>query len=95
MNDNQVHCPMLLAVQQSHSQMASKLESNLEKRNIIKEARTQSPYISLYQATTFLMLPTDKDHDKYQHDIVITYSDETIIKHPYLNIDDVALAFNQ
>ena len=26
---------------------------------------------------------------------VVTYSDETIIKHPFLNIDDVALAFNQ
>ena len=47
MNDNQVHSPMLLAVQQSHSQKASKLESNLEKRNIIKEAWTQSLYISL------------------------------------------------
>ena len=30
--------------------------------------------------------PTDKDHDKYQH--VVTYSDETIIKHFYFNIDE-------
>ena len=32
--------------------------------------------------------PTDKDRDKYQH--VLTYSDETITKHSYLNIDGVS-----
>ena len=37
--------------------------------------------------------PTDKVHEIYQH--IVPYSDETIIKHPYLNLDDVALAFNQ
>jgi len=32
--------------------------------------------------------PTDKTHDQYQH--VFIYSEETIIKHSYPNIDDVA-----
>jgi len=32
-------------------------------------------------------------YDKYLH--VVTYSDETIIKHPHLDIDDVALTFKQ
>ena len=32
---------------------------------------------------------------KHQHVHVVAYSDETLIKHPYRNIDDVAIAFNQ
>ena len=35
----------------------------------------------------------DKEHDKYQH--LVTYSDETVIKHFYLNVDDEVLTFNQ
>ena len=53
-------------------------------------AYSRQPHSSLYYSR-----PTDKDHDKYQYVHVITYSDETIMKHPYLNIDDVSLAFNQ
>jgi len=37
--------------------------------------------------------PTYIEHDKYQH--LFTYSDETVVKHLYVNMDDEALAFNQ
>ena len=37
--------------------------------------------------------PTDKEHDKYQH--LITYTDETVITHVYLNVADEVLTFNQ
>ena len=52
-----------------------------------------SSTIAAFMAQATSPNPTDEDHDKYQH--VVTYSDETIIKHPYLNIDDVTFAFNQ
>ena len=34
----------------------------------------------------------DKEFDKYQH--LVSYSDETVIKHVYLNVDDEVLTFN-
>ena len=51
-------------------------------------AYSRPPHSSRYSPK-----PTDKDHDKYQH--LVIYSDETIMNHPYLNIDNVPLAFNQ
>ena len=51
-------------------------------------AYSRPPHSSRYSPK-----PTGIDHDKYQY--VLTYSDVTIIKHPYLKVDDVALAFNQ
>ena len=66
--------------------------------DIIKETPQKTYITSTYsrppKSSRYSPKPTDnKDHDKYQH--VLTYFDETIIKHPYLNTDDVALAFNQ
>ena len=43
MNDNQVHCPILLAVQQGHSQKASKLESNLGNETLLKRHEPKAP----------------------------------------------------
>ena len=34
-----------------------------------------------------------KENDKYQH--LVTYSDETVIKHLYFNVDDEVFTFNQ
>ena len=47
------------------------------------------PYIAHATSTK----PADKEHDKYQH--LVTYSDETVIKHVYFNVDDEVIAFNQ
>ena len=69
-----------------------------QNRHIIKDTLTQSSYItSVYSRPPHSSRnspnPTDRDHGTYQH--VVTYFDETIIKQLYLNIDDVALVFNQ
>ena len=62
-----------------------------EKRHIIKETRTQCPCMtSAYSRSSHSSRYSPKPTDK-----VVTFFDETITKHPYLNIDDVALAFNQ
>ena len=37
--------------------------------------------------------PADKIHDKYQR--LVTYSDETVIKHEYLNVAGEVLTSNQ
>ena len=51
-------------------------------------------YMNALEIMALTELPADKDHDKYQY-IIVTYSDEILIKHPYLNIDDETLTFNQ
>ena len=60
-----------------------------EKRQIIKERRIQSPYItSAYSrpphSSRYSPKHADKEHDKYQH--VVSYSGEIIIKHLYLMV---------
>ena len=52
-----------------------------------------SAYSRPPHSSRYFPKPTGKNHDKYQN--VLTYSDETILKYPYLKVDDVALAFNQ